>query len=302
MRKRGSSRLFTLGSIVAVAAGCSGGGSASVPAQSAPSATKQIASMAHVTITPTALIHAMSARRRPSFIDVNPPEGDALSLHILTNAIVASGGISTETVVPIPSGQVTPLTVSFPLYGPTGSIDINEKDSFLNTIADTGGLSYTIPLGTDVTLDSSSVSGTIGPNHIPVTGLTLRPIVANIAVASSPTGVEATVLSTNDASPTCMSGLSGSGGTLFLFPVDALGNFTTANVPGAFPTPVTLSGNPGSQILLNSTAVPGAFTYSGLGTDLDIEFDVTDIFGHPAHGALSITTNTGGYLCSSPPL
>jgi hypothetical protein len=299
MRKHGSSKLLALGSIVAVASGCSGGGNAATLAKTAPSATKRIASTAHATITPSALVHAMQARRRPSFIDVNPPEGDTLTLTVRTFSDVSGpDGVTTDTPFTISANQTTPINVTFPIYGPTGTIQVVETDVNFggDAIADTGTLGYNIPLGTDVTLGPDNVSGTT--NGVLVQGLTLQPVVGGIAFSTSPTGAGATILSSSNASPTCLANLSGSGGTLFFFPVDLLGNFTTATGPGAFVLPVTLSGNSGSEIVLNSTAVPGAFTYSGLGLDIDIRFDANDIFGNSAHGALSMST---GYLCSTTP-
>jgi len=289
-----SKRLFALGGIVAVA-GCSGGSTAAAPPRADINATNHVLSTATLTINPTLLKHAASARRRPAFVD----EGGSgqLSLEIISQSLdpFTNKNLTPPIVtMQLSTASPAPITVPAALYGPSGTIQVTELlQNGIATIeiASTGNLTYVFPVfptAATVTLDASDLFGNINNT----TGLTLNARIGGIVLSDTPDGSSANTHFFQQGFP----GFSFSPGGAFVyaFPADANGGFTNVAVAGGFPNAVQLTSSGG----LKPTNVGGVFAVCTIGATAPatatVSFSARDAFG--TTGAVGV--NISGYLGS----
>jgi hypothetical protein len=301
-------QIAALGGIIAIA-GCSGGGGKVVtPATNPAQAVKRPLSIGHLTINPTLLHHASSKRRRPAFVDA---QGNGSPLVLQISSITNDGTASSPALTTVSiSSYSAPVNLSIPLYGPGGYLRIQEysvpegfpqqlladtdsnNDSAIFSQSGFGNVRYSIPQGQDAVISVSQNSSSFSSAAV-----TLSAIIGGIAFDDTPDGSDFPRPLSASTGVACASAFNGE--TLFLFPADASGNFTSSAVPGGFPFPVTFAGSdPSSTATLVPTNVAGVYKFSGDGSIIDAQFQTFDGFDNFL--TAFITLDSTGYLCGEP--
>jgi len=296
-------RAIALGSILAVA-GCSAGGSTAAPTAKPAADASRPQSVGRLTINPTLLSHASSARR-PAFVDVNG-DGKGGSLSLVITSIETTDGLGLQppaTTIPISVGASN-IQVSLPLYGPGGFIRVQEFNQPLATspaqlIADTdgntdggfGNFAYTISAGA-----ASASLGTV----------TLQAVIGGIVLSDSPEGTSNVVFVPNgNATPVSYTvGQTTATNFVYAFPADAAGNFTNLSVVGGFPNAVMLSPFQSfTELNVLATSILGSFVIAPVAScpfyppghaTTPVSLQATDAFLNTA--TANLTFKNGGSL------
>jgi virginiamycin B lyase len=225
--------------------GCGGGGTAAPKPAAAPATVvPQRTAIATGSLTlrfPPGYTRALgvarkkapaSATRRPAY--VNPIGGNLLDIYVGGQLVLNLDGVTPDasvTISPSPAGTQTISNV--PLYSTTSDVTAIEWDSSDSNILALGEL--------------PSVSVTAG--GMTALTLTMQMNANGFAIAAGPTGASGTELNAQHQGL----GTAGSPFTVYIYPTDPLGGYTTAAPSagvGGLPTnlTVTTSANDGSRI------------------------------------------------------
>jgi len=298
-------RVMALGGALAVA-GCSAGGSTAAPVVKPAQTANRPLSTGHLTINATLLRHASSQLRRPSFLDPGTSSSFSGSLSLqITSATNDGSNLSPPvTNVPVTVGTSGPIPISVPLYGPGGTIRIQEI--YQPTVAPsvviadtdggqlgTGNVQYSFAQGQDsqIGIFQGNSGGTIP--------ITLNAVVGGVVISDVPDGSAAfpnTMFIPNGNPASLLYNINNNveqSPFVYVFPADATGGFTNLSVPGGFQLPATLAPiqNFLNGFTITPAAVSGVFLVSGCSPS-PVNFQATDVFGNTVS-----TRNAGtGYL------